>query len=122
MRALSQEQGEELKAQLRHRKPNQGTREHQGERFVPGRPVSVQLTKCGHRARVEALASGFIPRRAKCKRCHRWRNTLEQTARKPIRNGTRTVIAERTELRDGREYKVTVLQTPRRARVQRKAA
>ena len=122
MKALSKEQGEQLKAQLRHRRSNQGTREHRSRRFVPGRPVSGQLAKCGHRARVEALASDFIPRRAKCPRCHRWHNTLEQTARKPIRNGTRTVIGERTELRDGREYKVTVLATPRRARFQRKAA
>jgi hypothetical protein len=35
---------------------------------------------------------------------------------------TRTVVDERTELRDGQLLKVTVLATPRRARVQRKAA
>jgi hypothetical protein len=99
----------------------QGTRTHSKLRFVPGRPISVQLEKCGHRARVEAPASGLVPRRAKCPRCHRWRNTLEHTARKPIRQATRTVVDERTEIRDGREYKVVVLKTPRRARVRRAA-
>jgi hypothetical protein len=108
------EQGERLKAALR-RKPTQGTREHKGQRS-PGRPISVQLETCGHRARVEAPASGFVPRRAKCHHCRRWRKTLEHTARKPIRPGTRTVVGERTELLEGREYKVIVLETPRRAR------
>jgi hypothetical protein len=100
----------------------QGTRTHSKLRFVPGKPISVQLENCGHRARVEAPASGLVPRRAKCPRCHRWRNTLEHTARKPIRQATRTIVDERTELRDGQEFKVFVLETPRRARVRRRAA
>jgi hypothetical protein len=29
----------------------QGTRTHSRLRFVPGRPISVQLEKCGHRTR-----------------------------------------------------------------------
>jgi hypothetical protein len=100
----------------------QGTRTHSTLRFVPGRPISVQLEKCGHRTRVEAPASGLVPRRAKCPRCHRWRNTLEHTARKPGRNVTRTIVDERTEIRNGQMFKVFVLKTPRRARVRRRAA
>lgn len=87
-----------------------------GPRFPPGSVVSVQLVKCAHRARVEALSSGYVPARAKCPRCGRWRGTLPLTARKPIRAATRVVVDERSELRDGRTYSVQVLKTPRRAR------
>jgi hypothetical protein len=84
-------------------------------RFLPGHKISVQLKRCGHRARVEALSSGLVPGRVQCPKCHRWRNTIPHTARKPIHNVTREVVEERTETRDGRTYTVTVLKTPRRA-------
>lgn len=84
-------------------------------RFIPGHKISVQLKHCGHRARVEALSSGLVPGRAQCPKCHRWRNTIPHTARKPIPKVTRTVVDEHTEIRDGRTYTVTVLKTPRRA-------
>jgi hypothetical protein len=87
-----------------------------GEQLPPGLVYSVELARCGHRARVETLTSGHVPRRAKCPRCGRWRDTRPETAREPAPSATRTVIEERVEQRDGREYVVKVLATPRRAR------
>jgi hypothetical protein len=92
-------------------------------RLVPGLRWSVELKKCGHRARVEVTAPGWLPGRAMCPRCHRWRSTIPETARRPVQNATRTVIEERVEVIEGREYSVKVLATPRRARIAtRKAA
>jgi hypothetical protein len=85
--------------------------------LVPGSRWSVELEKCGHRARVEAWAAGRLPRRAFCATCRRWRTVKPATARKPLPNATRTVISERTETRDGRTYNVKVLASPRRAHV-----
>lgn len=85
-------------------------------RFLPGSRLSGELVKCHHRARVEANTRGWPPRRARCTLCRRWRNTIPSSARRPIPNATRTIVAERVEERDGRLFSVRVLATPRRAR------
>jgi hypothetical protein len=100
------------KAQLRA----QSTAGAKGTRYPPGGVVSVQLERCEHRARVEALASGLLPGRAKCPQCRLWRNTIPATARKPLRSATRTVVDESVEVRAGRTFVVKTLATPRRAR------
>ncbi len=90
---------------------------HFRPRFLPGVRLSVELAHCRHRVRVEAHASGFPPRRARCPRCRRWRMTIPATARTPSPNNvTRAVVAERVEERDGRLFTVKVMRTPRRAR------
>jgi hypothetical protein len=92
-------------------------RAHFRPRFLPGVRLSVELAHCRHRVRVEAHASGFPPRRARCPRRRRWRMTIPATARTPSPNNvTRAVVAERIEERDGRLFTVTALKTPRRAR------
>lgn len=106
----------DLSPARRKRLEAQGTAGHRGAVYPPGMVLSVSLDGCGHRARVEALTSGLVPRRAKCPVCHLWRHTIPGTARKPLRAATRTVVAERVETRDGRDYLVKVLETPRRAR------
>jgi hypothetical protein len=122
MRVLDDETGARLKAELKDGQVpkhvpawNSSSTLEVPLRFVPGQRISVQLKKCGHRARVEALSSGLVPGRAQCPKCHRWRNTIPHTARKPIHNVTREVVDQRTEIRDGRSYTLTVLKTPRRA-------
>jgi hypothetical protein len=123
MQVLDKETGMKLKAELEKAEQvpryvpawNSSNTLEEPLRFLPGHKISVQLRKCGHRARVEALSSGAVPARAQCPKCHRWRNTIPHTARKPIPKVTRDVVAERTEVRDGRAYTVTVLKTPRRA-------
>jgi hypothetical protein len=125
MKAISQEKGKQLKVQLARDRDawkvrRQGTRASRvgvGVRLPPGRVFSVELHGCGHRARVEVLASGWLPRRAKCPKCRRWRFTRAGTARRPVQNATRRVVEERVEVRDGREFRVQVLATPPRARV-----
>jgi hypothetical protein len=87
------------------------------QRLLPGVRYSVELDRCGHRACVDARAKGWLPRRAHCPTCHRWRNVRPETARRPIRQGSRTIIGERFEERDGRVFTVKVLETPRRARL-----
>jgi len=124
MQVLDTETGLKLKAELEKNEQvpkyvptwNSSNTLEEPVRFLPEHKISVQLKKCGHRARVEALSSGLVPGRAQCPKCHRWRNTIPHTARKPIHNVTREVVEERTEVRDGRVYTVTVLKTPRRAR------
>jgi hypothetical protein len=89
--------------------------------FVPGTTMSVQLRNkgCQHRSLIDVLACGRVPLRAFCTRCQRWSTILPETARIPLPNATRTVVDERTENRDGREYHVQVLATPRRARTRK---
>jgi hypothetical protein len=95
---------------------NQGSRPAAGtERFAPGIVVSAQLAGCAHRVRVEALAAELLPERAKCP-TRRWSSTLPGTARLSVRNAAREVVRERVDVRDGREFQVQVLKTPRRAR------
>jgi ssDNA-binding Zn-finger/Zn-ribbon topoisomerase 1 len=107
----------ETSAAQRRRLESQGVRPAAGaDRFPPGDVVSVKLA-CGHRTRVEALASGLLPARAKCPTCRRWSNTDVGSARQPRQNASRRVVAERVETRDGREFTVRVLATPRRARM-----
>jgi hypothetical protein len=102
----------------RCRLETQGVRANKnGPLLPPGHTFSVQLQKCGHRARVDVLASGFLPRRAKCPTCRRWRNTIAETARRPVRAATRTIVDKHTEERDGRTFTVSVLATPRRAKL-----
>jgi hypothetical protein len=106
----------ETSAAQRRRLESQGVRPAAGaDRFPPGDVVSVKLA-CGHRSRVEALASGLLPARAKCPTCHRWSNTDVRSARQPKQNASRKIVAERVEIRDGREFTVRVLATPRRTR------
>lgn len=96
---------------------DQGTRPHPGlGGFPPGTILSVQLDRCGHRARVEAMSSGFLPKRAKCPNCGRWSEARAGTARRPIRRATRTIVSQHVEERDGREFTVSVLASPKRAR------
>jgi hypothetical protein len=110
MKVLDQETGLKLKSELQRAEQvpkyvpawNSSNTLEDPLRFVPGHRISVQLNRCGHRARVEALSSGFVPGRAKCPRCHRWRDTLPHTARKPSQKVTREVVDQRTEIRDGR--------------------
>lgn len=109
--------GRGLSVERRRRLASQGIRGAKvGDQHVPGDVLSVELTRCGHRARVEALSSGWLPQRAKCPTCRRWQNTMPLTARKPERRGTGFVVGERFEERDGRVFTVKVLETPRRAR------
>lgn len=89
---------------------------HKRRRFVPGELVSVELDRCGHRARFKTPGSGLVPVRAKCPTCGRWRWTKESTAQKPRRRVVRTVKETRTEERDGQAFTVTVYDTPVRAR------
>ena len=104
-------------AHVRRMLANQGTRSARtGQRFPPSQPASVELAACRHRARVLAGVDGYVPARARCPRCHRWRNTLPETARRALRHGSRIVVAERDQERDGRTFRVVVLATPRRAR------
>lgn len=84
---------------------------------VPGLVLSVQLAVCGHRMRVEVLASGQVPARARCQRCLRWRDTEPESARRPVRMAQRKVVEERLEIRDGQSFRVQVLKTPPRARI-----
>jgi hypothetical protein len=101
----------------RRRLENQGLRPNKkGLLLPPGLVVSAMLAGCGHRARVEVLSNGYLPARAKCPTCRRWGNTLAETARKPLRSATRTIVDERVEMRDGRVFTVKVLGTPARAR------
>ena len=95
----------------------QGTRgDTSGPRFLPGIRVSVELTRCGHREIVNAVATGYVPRRALCSRCRRWRSTVAATARRSLQKAQRTVVAERIEIRDGKTFSVKVFKTPPRAR------
>jgi hypothetical protein len=117
VKALSEEQAAKLLEQIKDSsKPRQGKRPNRGKRFAPGYRLSVELARCGHRARVEALSSGFVPRRALCPMCRKWRHTKASTARRPVQQVQRTVVAERVEERDGRTFSVKVFKTPRRAR------
>lgn len=124
MKVLNQETGLKLKGELEQAEQvpkyvpawNSSNTLEGPLRFVPGHRISVQLKKCGHRARVEALCAGLLPGRARCPRCRRWRNTIPHTGRKPSQNVTREVVDQHIELREGRAYTVTVLKTPRRAR------
>ena len=111
----------ELKPELlspaqRRRLSNQGSRGAGESCHVPGLVLSVQLESCGHRARVEVLASGQVPARARCQRCLRWRDAEPGTARRPVQTAQREVVEERVEVRDGERYRVQVLKTPPRAR------
>jgi hypothetical protein len=122
MRVLDEETGARLKAELKAGQVpkhvpawNSSNALEAPLRFLPGQRMSVQLKKCGHRVRVEALSSGAVPGRAQCPKCHRWRNTVPHTARRPVQKATRQVVEQRTEVRDGRPFTVTVLKTPRRA-------
>jgi hypothetical protein len=99
----------------RRRLERQGVRDHpQSPLFPPGLILSVELRRCGHRARVEVLPTGRLPARASCPQCRRWSDTEPSTARSPRRNASRTVVYERVEERERRTYRVQVLENPRR--------
>jgi len=90
MKVLGEELGAKLKSELKaEREPkyrsvwNSSNTTEDALRFIPGHSISVQLKQCGHRARVEALSSGLVPGRAKCPRCHRWRNTIRRSRCEP---------------------------------------
>lgn len=118
MKALSEEQAKQLLEQIKSgkRTPRQGTRGQRGRQFAPGYKLSVELERCGHRARVEALHTGYVPRRALCPKCRKWRRTKALTARRPVKSAQRIVVAERVEERDGKTFSVKVFKTPPRAR------
>ena len=119
VKALSEEQAKQLLEQIKSEKrpPRQGKRGHRrGRQFAPGYKLSVALTHCGHRARVEALHTGYVPRRALCPKCRKWRYTKALTARRPVKSAQRIVVAERVEERDGKTFSVKVFKTPPRAR------
>ncbi len=107
----------EMSPAQRNRLANQGTRGAGDRDHHPGAVLSVQLVGCGHRVRVEALATGQVPGRARCQRCGVWGNADLASVRGPVVNVTREVVGRRVEERDGRVFRVEVLRTPRRARV-----
>jgi hypothetical protein len=101
----------------RKRLQRQGVRAHpRSPLFAPGRTLSVQLSRCGHRTIVDVLETGRIPQRARCSQCKRWSDTLPEMARSLVQSATRTVVAERVEERDGQTFQVKVLALPRRLR------
>jgi hypothetical protein len=101
----------------RRRLERQGVRDHpQSPLFPPGFILSVELRRCGHRARLEVLQTGRLPARACCPQCRRWSDTEPASARSPRQNASRTVVSERVEERDGQTYTVQVLESPRHVR------
>ena len=96
---------------------NQGVRPlYAARRFPPGTVVSVELSHCGHRTRVETLKSGYVPSRARCPRCVRWQDIVVGSEREPqTRRRIPRVLDERIEERDGRTFAVKVL-APSRSR------
>ena len=108
-------------AEQRRRLERQGVHAHPRSPLFPaGSILSVELRGCGHRARVEVLASGKLPARASCPRCQEWSDTKPTTARPPRKLASRVVVSERVEERGGKTYTVKVLATPRRARRSRR--
>jgi len=113
VKAISQEQGERLKAQLR----KQGTRPtRSGKQFPPGHVLSVELERCGHPRARGGVVVGLAVSAGEVPGVRSWRVTVPKTAHRPVRNATRTVV-EKVEVRAGREFRRAVLATPPRARV-----
>ena len=108
--------GRGLSVEQRRRLESQGIRPVKvGDQHVPGDVLSVELERCGHRARVEALRTGWLPQKGEMPNLAALAEHPAVDSPETRTAGTSLVVDERLEERAGRLFTVKVLGTPRRA-------